>query len=329
MTRIGLQIPNFTYPSSDQPLFEQVAAIAVAGETAGFDTIFVMDHFFQLPLIGAPELEMFEAYTLLGALAASTKTARLGTLVTGVTYRNPSLLAKAVTALDVISNGRALLGIGAAWFDAEHAALGFEFPPVSERFERLEEALQICRGMFTQTQTTFAGTHYSVTDAWNAPGPVTPGGPPILVGGTGERKTARLAAQYADEWNCNAPFVEIERKLDALDRHLADLGRSRSDINVSCLATIIVGETHEEAAEKLAALLRTRGVDDPAPIVEDEVVRNKLLPRLFFGDPDEVVDQVRALVAVGLDGVVVNMMSDGHDPAAVTLAGRTLAAALA
>ena len=224
MTRIGLQIPNFTYPSSGQPLFEQVAAIAVAGEQAGFDTIFVMDHFFQLPLIGAPELEMFEAYTLLGALAARTKTARLGTLVTGVTYRNPSLLAKAVTALDVISNGRALLGIGAAWFDAEHAALGFEFPPVRERFERLEEALQICRGMFTQTQTTFAGTHYSVTDAWNAPAPVTPGGPPILVGGTGEKKTARLAAQYADEWNCNAPFVDLERKLDALDRHLADLG---------------------------------------------------------------------------------------------------------
>ena len=135
------------------------------------------------------------------------------------------------------------------------------------------------------------------TETWNAPGPVTPGGPPILVGGTGERKTARLAAQYANEWNCNAPFVEIERKLDALDRQLADLGRARSDINVSCLATIIVGETHEAAAEKLAALLRTRGVDDPTPIVEDKAVRNKLLPRLFFGDPDEVVDQVRALVA--------------------------------
>jgi probable F420-dependent oxidoreductase, Rv1855c family len=328
MTRIGLQIPNFTYPTSDQPLFERIAATAVAGEQSGFDTIFVMDHFFQLPLIGSPELEMFEAYTLLGALAARTTTARLGTLVTGVTYRNPSLLAKVVTALDVISNGRALLGIGAAWFDAEHAALGFDFPPVSERFERLEEALLICRGMFTQTQTTVTGTHYQVTDAWNSPAPVTPGGPPILVGGTGEKKTLRLAAQYADELNCNAAFVELEHKLDVLDRHLADLGRARSKIQVTCLATIIVGETHAAAADKLAGLLRTRGVDDPTPVLEDAELRAQLLPRLFFGDPEEVVEQVQALVGLGLDGVVVNMICDGHDPTAVTLAGQTLSRAL-
>ncbi len=329
MTRLGLQIPNFTYPPNDQPLFERVAAVAVAGEEAGFDTVFVMDHFFQLPLIGPPELEMFEAYTLLGALAARTQTARLGTLVTGVTYRNPSLLAKAVTALDVISNGRALLGIGAAWFDVEHEALGFRFPPVAERFERLEEALQICRGMFTQHQTTVAGTHYSVTNAWNSPAPVSPGGPPILVGGTGERKTARLAVRYADDWNCNAPFVDLPRKVDALHRHLADLGRSREDISMTCLASIVVGETHEEAAEKLAAMLRARGVDDPMPMIEDAAVRNQVLPRLFFGGPDEVVEQVQATVALGLDGVVVNMPSDGHDPDAVALAGRTLTRALA
>ena len=249
MTRIGLQIPNFTYPDVDEPLFERVAAVAVTGEQAGFDTVFVMDHFFQLPLIGPPELEMFDAYTLLGGIAARTQSARLGTLVTGVTYRNPALLAKAVTALDVISDGRALLGIGAAWYELEHESLGVDFPPLRERFERLEEALQICSGMFTQRQTTFAGKHYAVTDAWNSPAPVTPGGPPILVGGTGERKTARLAAQYAREWNCNAAFVELPAKLAALDGHLADLGRDRSDIEVSCLSTIVVGETHAEAAE--------------------------------------------------------------------------------
>ena len=130
-TRLGLQIPNFTYPGvAPTQLFERVAAQAVAAEQAGFDTVFVMDHFFQLPLLGNPDQEMFEAYTLLGALAARTEKVRLGTLVTGVTYRQPALLAKAVTALDVISKGRALLGIGAAWFDAEHAALGFEFPPL-------------------------------------------------------------------------------------------------------------------------------------------------------------------------------------------------------
>ena len=140
MTRIGLQIPNFTYPDVDEPLFERVAAVAVTGEQAGFDTVFVMDHFFQLPLLGPPELEMFEAYTLLGGLAARTQSARLGTLVTGVTYRNPALLAKAVTALDVVSNGRPLLGIGAAWFELEHEALDVRFPPVAERFDRLEDA---------------------------------------------------------------------------------------------------------------------------------------------------------------------------------------------
>jgi F420-dependent oxidoreductase-like protein len=328
MTRIGLQIPNFTYPDVDEPLFERVAAVAVTGEQAGFDTVFVMDHFFQLPLLGPPELEMFEAYTLLGGLAARTQSARLGTLVTGVTYRNPALLAKAVTALDVVSNGRALLGIGAAWFEPEHASLDVRFPPVAERFDRLEDALNICKGMFTQRQTTYAGKYHSVTDAWNSPAPVTPGGPPILVGGTGERKTARLAAQYADDWNCNANFVELPQKLEARAGHLADVGRDRDEITVTCLASIVVGETHAAAAEKLAAMLRARGVDDPDAIVGDPTVLHQVLPRLLFGDPDEVVAQVEDLVAVGLDGVVVNMPADGHDLASVRLAGETLTKAL-
>ena len=327
MTRIGLQVPNFTFPDSPDPLFERVVTTAVTAEQAGFDTVFVMDHFFQLPLIGPPELEMFDAYTLLGGLAARTQHARLGTLVTGVTYRNPALLAKAVTALDVISDGRALLGIGAAWFELEHDSLGVTFPPLAERFERLEEALQICRGMFTQRQTTFSGTHYSVTDAWNSPAPVTPGGPPVLIGGTGERKTARLAAQYADEWNCNANFAELPAKLAALDGHLHDLGRDRASIGVSCLGSIVVGATHAEAAAKLTELLRRRGVEDPAPIVDDAAARHSVLPRLLFGDPDAVVEQVQALRAVGLDGVVVNMPVDAHDPSAVALAGQTLSAA--
>src|SRR3954463_12140499 len=148
MIKAGLQIPNFTYPGvAPEQLFDRVADAAVAAEESGFDTVMVMDHFYQLPLLGPPEHEMFEAYTLLGALAARTRTAKLGTLVTGVTYRNPAILAKIVTTLDVISRGRAFLGIGAAWFDVEHAALGVEFPPIPERFDRLEEALQICRAM--------------------------------------------------------------------------------------------------------------------------------------------------------------------------------------
>jgi F420-dependent oxidoreductase-like protein len=330
MTRIGLQIPNFTYPGVETSrLFETVASIATTGEDSGFDSIFVMDHFFQLPLIGPPELEMFDSYTLLGALAARTRRARLGTLVTGVTYRNPAQLAKAVTALDVISGGRALLGIGAAWFEEEHAALGFDFPPLSERYEHLEDALQICRAMFTERRSTVKGTHHRIVDAWNSPPPLTPGGPPILVGGTGERKTFRLAAQYADELNINAAFAEMPRKLEALAGHLDRLGRPRAEITTSCLATIVVGATHDDAAAKLTAMLQVRGVTDPSEIVSDAATRHAVLPRLLFGDPNEILAQVRDLLAVGLDGVVVNMPSDGHSPDAVRLAGETLHRAFA
>jgi F420-dependent oxidoreductase-like protein len=328
-THVGLQIPNFTWPGVEPgALFERVATVAGVAEESGFDTIFVMDHFFQLPLIGPPELEMFDAYTLLGALAARTKTARLGTLVTGVTYRNPALLAKAVTALDVISQGRALLGIGAAWYDVEHAALDVRFPPLPERHERLEDALRICRAMFTERQSTVVGRHHSVTDAWNSPAPITPGGPPILVGGSGERKTFGLAAKYADELNINASFVDMPRKIEALERHLAELGRARSDVTVTCLGTIVTAPTHEAAAAKVAALMRARGLDDPDAVLRDKDLTAQLLPRFLWGDADDVAEQVAVLLAAGLDGVVVNMIADGHDPDAVALAGQTLAKAL-
>lgn len=329
MTRIGLQIPNFTYPGVEGgQLFERLAAIAQTAEQSGFDTVFVMDHFFQLPLLGPVENDMFEAYTLLGGLAARTQRARLGTLVTGVTYRNPALVAKAVTALDVISQGRALLGIGAAWFDAEHAALGFGFPPLAERYQRLEDALRICRAMFTERQATVSGTHHSVTGAWNAPAPLTPGGPPILVGGTGERKTFRLAAQYADELNINGAYADLPRKLAALQGHLDDLGRGRSEMQVSMLGTLVVGATHAEARAKLEGLLRARGVADPAGTIDDPAARAALLPRVTWGDPDEVAAQVDDLLAIGLDGVVFNMLADGHDLDAVALAGETLSRAV-
>ena len=190
--------------------------MAVAAEDAGADTVMVMDHFYQLAMMGPPELEMFEAYTLLGALAARTDAVKLGTLVTGVTYRNPAILAKIVTTLDVISSGRAFLGIGAAWFDVEHEGLGVDFPPVKERFERLEEALHICRAMFRGERPTIEGKHYRVKDAINSPAPVTPGGPPIMIGGQGEKKTLRLMAEHAEMANFTSGFDEIPRKLEVL-----------------------------------------------------------------------------------------------------------------
>jgi F420-dependent oxidoreductase-like protein len=326
-TRIGLQIPNFTYPGvAPADLFERVAAQAVAAETSGFDTVFVMDHFFQLPLLGPPANEMFESYTLLSALAARTERIRLGTLVTGVTYRHPALLAKEVTALDVISRGRALLGIGAAWFELEHASLGFEFPPLKVRYEHLVDALEICRGMFSQPVTTYSGTHHSVKDAHNSPAPVSDH-IPILIGGQGERRTFRLAAQYADELNTTAGFAELPRKLDALQGHLDDLGRDRSDITVTPLATLVIGETHDAARAKLGEFLAARGVDVDT-LLADEAASAQLLGRMVWGDPDEVVARVQEIMAIGLDGVVFNMPANAPDTDAVALAGETLNKAL-
>ena len=200
MTRLGYQIPNFTYPDTDSAgLFEVIARQAVEAEESGFDTVLVMDHLYQLPLLGDPANDMLECYTLLAALAQRTSRVRLSSLVTGNTYRNPALLAKIVTTLDVVSGGRAQLGIGAGWYELEHDALGFEFGTFTDRFEKLEEALQIITGMLRGERPSLQGRWYAVRDAINSPAPV--GRIPIMIGGGGERKTLRMVAQYADESN--------------------------------------------------------------------------------------------------------------------------------
>ena len=328
-TRLGYQIPNFTYPGvAADALFEAVAAQAVTAEQSGFDTVFVMDHFFQLPGLGTPDQEMFEAYTLLGALAARTTTARLGTLVTGVTYRHPSLLAKAVTTLDVISRGRALLGIGAAWFELEHDALGFRFPPVRERYKLLRDALQIARSMFASERSTVTGTHYSVRDAYNSPRPVREGGPPILIGGSGragdlpDRRGARRRGQ-----------PHRQRRGDP-----AQAGRgspsprrprpSRDSLHTSWLANLVIGETAADAEARLGDFLRQRGVADPAAAIADDGFRRERLGRVVYGDPESVSERVGELLALGLDGVVFHMLHDGHDLDQLRFAGSTLRAAL-
>lgn len=326
MIKVGIQIPNFTYPNTaPEDLFEKVAAIAVAAEEAGADTLMVMDHFYQLPLLGTPENEMFEAYTLLGALAARTKTVKLGTLVTGVTYRHPAILAKIVTALDVISRGRAFLGIGAAWFDVEHHALGVPFPPVRERFERLEEALVICRAMFRGERPTIEGKHYSVHDAINSPAPVTPGGPPIMIGGQGEKKTLRMMAQYAEMANFTSGFDELPRKLEVLAGHCAALGRDIATINKTPLCSVVVGETMEEAVVMRNAFLLTRGLDFEAL---DDATRAMVSARIVMGDADAAGEQVQKLMALGLDGITANLPANGHDPEAVARTVAVLRAAV-
>ena len=315
MIKVGLQLPNFTYPdTAPEELFEKVAAVAVAAEDAGADTVMVMDHFYQLPLLGPTDHEMFEAYTLLGALAARTQKVKLGTLVTGVTYRNPAILAKIVTTLDVVSSGRAFLGIGAAWFDVEHEALGVPFPPVKERFERLEEALHICRAMFRGERPTIDGKHYSVKAAINSPAPVTPGGPPIMIGGQGEKKTLRLMAQHAEMANFTSGFDELPHKLEVLAAHCADASRDLADINKTSLCTVVIAPTMEEAERLRNAFLRARGMDWDSL---DDAMRALVAARLVVGDGDTAGEQLETLLGVGLDGLTFNMPANGHDPDAV------------
>ena len=299
--------------------------MAVAGEEAGADTVMVMDHFYQLAMLGPVEHEMMEAYTLLGAIAARTSRVKLGTLVTGVTYRNPAILAKIVTTLDVISSGRAFLGIGAAWFEEEHHALGVAFPPVKERFERLEEALVITRAMFRGERPTIEGKHYQVHDAINSPAPVTPGGPPVMIGGQGEKKTLRLMAQHAEMANFTAGFDELPRKLEVLAAHCADVGRDPATINKTPLCSVVQGTTHEEAIALRNAFLLARGLDFDAL---DEATQAMVAARLVVGDADEVGEQVRALMDLGLDGITANLPANGHDPEVVDRTVRTLVAAV-
>jgi F420-dependent oxidoreductase-like protein len=321
VTKLGYQIPNFTYPGvGPDGLFEAVARQAEAAERSGFDSVLVMDHFYQLPVLGPPESYMVECYTLLGALAQRTSRVRLGALVTGNTYRNPALLAKIVTVLDLVSGGRAQLGIGAGWFEVEHEALGFEFGTFTDRFEKLEEALQIIIPMLRDERPTVAGRHYGVTDAINQPPPI--GRIPVMIGGAGERKTLRLAAQYADESNLTCDPPEIPRKLDALAAHCERLGRDRSEITVSVQRTVCIAPTHHQAEADIARFLRERGIDlDTA----DDATRQLVEARITLGDPDEVGEKLAALLDLGVDGLTCNLPANGHDPDNVELLGETAA----
>ena len=235
--RIGLQIPDFSGAGGARQLGSQLAAVARTADDAGFDSIAVMDHFFQISMVGPPEQDMLEAYTTLGYLAGCTSRARLLTLVTGAVYRYPGVLAKIVTTLDVLSGGRAWLGIGAAWNEEESRGLGVPFPPVAERFERLEETLQICLQMWRGDESPFEGKHYQLQRPLNYPQALTSPHPPIMIGGSGERKTLRLVARYAQA--CNLfPGPDLGRKLDVLRAHCEAEGRSFDEIEKTCYFTL-------------------------------------------------------------------------------------------
>jgi F420-dependent oxidoreductase-like protein len=308
MTRFGLQLPNFTFGLPDTDMFGRVVELASAGEDGGFASLWVMDHFYQLPALGGADQPMLEAYTLLGALAARTSRAELGALVTGVTYRNPALVAKSVTTLDVISGGRAVLGIGAAWHDLEHDALGFDFPAPRERLDRLEEAVQICRALFTEDAPTFDGRYYQLRAARNVPRPLRPGGPPIMIGGGGERRTLRLVAQYADRCNVSGDLDTVRHKLDVLRGHCAAVGRDPTSVTTTRLGSLFLAATAAEADQTREALA---GLAGPEFVAASTV-----------GTEDEVVEQVGALLDAGIEEPIFNLPF--ADPAAVRRAGELL-----
>ena len=238
---LGLHIPNFTYPGGPATLADDLTRIAAAAEEAGFTRLSVLDHVFQIATIGPAELDMLEAYTTLGFLAARTEKVQLLAWVTAVTYREPGLLAKAVTTLDVLSKGRAWLGIGAAWNGEEAAGLGLPLPSTAERFERLEEALQICLQMWHDDDRPFQGRHYQLARTLNSPQSLTRPHPPILIGGMGERKTLRLVARYADA--CNLfPTPQVPHKLEVLRRHCEAESRDYDEIEKTCMFSFDVGE---------------------------------------------------------------------------------------
>jgi len=321
MTRLGYQIPNFTYPGvGPAELFDAVAAQAREADASGFDTVLVMDHFYQLPMLGDPDQFMLECYSLLAALARETSTVRLSALVTGNTYRNPAVLAKTVTTLDIVSNGRAQLGIGAGWYEREHDSFGIEFGTFTDRFEKLEEALQIVIPMLRGERPTVAGDRYSVTEAINEPPAVSR--IPVMIGGGGERKTLRMAAQYAEESNIICQPNEVSRKLEALDEHCQQLGRDRSEMTVSWQRTACIAPTTEQAQAELFDYLQRRGLDVASMSDED---RAPWLANFVWGDPDTIGEKFEGFLALGVDGFTVNMPANGHIEGRVELLGQTLA----
>ena len=261
----GFHLPNYTFPDSPpEQLFERIVEQAKTAEDSGFSLVTVMDHLFQIGGVGPEDAPMLEAYSALSALARETSKVRLGTLVTGVTYRNAAFLAKTVTTLDVISGGRAILGLGAAWNEDEHIAFGYEFPPVKERMDRLDDALAIAKGMFSGDRFSYEGRYSSVDNIIDSPRPVQPTGPKIMVGGGGEQRTLRIAAKYADmtHWFASGGLDMLNHKSEVLRGYCTELGRNFDEIERTMGAPVVPVRTDSEReaflgripAERRAAL---------------------------------------------------------------------------
>jgi F420-dependent oxidoreductase-like protein len=281
--RLGLHIPNFSYGTGVEQLFPTVIAQAREAESAGFDSVFVMDHFYQLPMLGSPDQPMLEAYTALGALATATERVQLGTLVTGNTYRNPTLLAKVITTLDVVSAGRAVLGIGTGWFELEHDELGFEFGTFTDRFNRLDESLKIILPMLKGERPTFAGKWYRAENA--LANPRYRDHIPLMIGGSGEKKTIPLAARHFDHLNVIAGFDELARKVDVVRQRCEEIDRDPATLETSMMLTVLLDDN-----------------------VKPDQIPDETGGRMLAGSADFIAEQVQARVLdAGIDGVIINI----------------------
>ncbi|CAN5546840.1 LLM class F420-dependent oxidoreductase [soil metagenome] len=305
--KLGLQIPNFSYGTGVPQIFPTVVAQAHEAEAAGFDSVFLMDHLYQLPGLGTPDQPMLEAYTTLGALAAVTERVQLGTLVTGNTYRNPALLAKEITTLDVISQGRAILGIGTGWFELEHDSLGYEFGTFTDRFNKLHEALEIILPMLKGERPTFTGKYYKTVEAMAEPR--FRDHVPLMIGGSGEKKTIPLAAKHFDHLNIIAGFDELPRKIQVVRESCEKIGRDPATLETSMLVVAIIGDG-----------------------ITADFIPEDFRQQAVFGSPEQVADQIKTKVLdAGVDGVILSPVTslDGYHAGPVTEVAEKLKPVLA
>lgn len=305
--RLGLQIPNFSYGTGVGEIFPTVVAQAREAEAAGFDSVFLMDHFYQLPGLGTPDQPMLEAYTTLGALAAATERVQLGTLVTGNSYRNPTLLAKEITTLDVISQGRAVLGIGTGWFELEHDSLGYEFGTFTDRFNKLDESLQIILPMLAGERPTFTGKYYRTQEAMAEPR--FRDHIPLMIGGSGEKKTIPLAAKHFDHLNIIAGFDELPRKIQVVKEACEKIDRDPATLETSMLVIAIIDEN-----------------------ITADAIPDDFKQQAAFGSPEQVAEQIKEKVFdAGVDGVIISPVTslNGYQPGVATAVAELLSPVLA
>ena len=299
--RLGLQIPNFSYGTGVEQIYPTVVAQAQEAEAAGFDSVFLMDHFYQLPGIGTPDQPMLEAYTALGGLAVATERVQLGTMVTGNSYRNPALLAKEITTLDVMSQGRAILGIGTGWFEFEHESLGFDYGTFTDRFDKLGEALQIIVPMLAGERPTFTGEHYRVKEAMAEPR--FRGHVPLLIGGKGEKKTIPLAAKHFDHLNISAGLDELPHKIAVIRRACEEIGRDPATLETSAFVIALVDEGATE-----------------------DMISEDMRANMMVGSAERIAAEITSRVFdVGVDGVILSPVTlGGYRPGQATALAEAL-----